>query len=256
MRTRNWKIGLVLLIVMAIPGLVSADTMMKQVARTEGFEMMGQKVEPTIDTSTTWIGSGRARTDQGDTMSVIMLADQNAMYMIDHQDSVYYEMPLDALGDISKMLDAESSGDEEAAAMAEMMKGMMAQMKITATVEPTEETKKIKVWNTKKYIVTMDMGMMKMTMDLWASDEIKVDYEMFNKLTHSMMAQFPGFQEAMEEMKKVKGVSVASDISINMMGNIIKASNEMLEVREGDAPAGTYTIPEGYTKQEGLPGME
>jgi len=254
MKARRMGFILGTLILLALPVLANADTMLKQVAKTDAFEMMGQQMEATNDTSVTWIGKGRARTDLGDSASVIMLVDKNAMYMINHMDKTYYEMPLDALGDISKMMGVDST-DEEAAAMAEAMKGMMAQMKITAKVEPTDETKKIKDWDTKKYIIDMNMGMMKMTTQIWATDEIKVDFDMFYKMTNAMMAQFPGFAEAMEEMKKIKGVGVESDITIDMMGNEVKASNEMLEVKEGEPPAGTYQVPEGYTKLSGMPGM-
>jgi len=54
-------------------------------------------------------------------------------------------------------------------------------------------------------------------------------------------------------MKKVRGVPVLTVTNMTMMKNVtIKSSRELLEIREGTAPAGTFEIPAGYTKRASM----
>jgi hypothetical protein len=53
----------------------------------------------------------------------------------------------------------------------------------------------------------------------------------------------------MKEMEKIKGVVVLQEGTMSMMGTDVKSSQELLEVDEKSAPAGTYEPPSGYKKQ-------
>ena len=37
---------------------------------------------------------------------------------------------------------------------------------------------------------------------------------------------------------------------MNMMGTDMKTTDEVIEISEKSAPPGTYSVPEGYSKQE------
>ena len=65
----------------------------------------------------------------------------------------------------------------------------------------------------------------------------------------SMMPKTPGLDKMLEEMKKIKGLIVLSTGTTSMMGTDVKTTQELLEVSEKMAPAGTYNIPTGYKKQ-------
>lgn len=261
MRARGLSSRVALLVtamLLALPVLVNADVFIKQVTNTEGFEMMGQKVPAHSDTSISWMAKEKARMDMGDSASVIILVDKNIIYSIDHRAKTYFEMSLDILSDISKMMTekVEAEGDEEEAKAAkEIMEGMMGMMKISAKVQETDETKKIRDWNCKKYQMTMNLGMATVTSDIWATEDIKVDYEIYQKMSSANMMQLPGFAEAVKEMKKVKGFTVLSTGNINVMGNTMATTTELIDVKEKQAPAGTFDIPKGYKKQEAMPGM-
>ncbi len=53
-------------------------------------------------------------------------------------------------------------------------------------------------------------------------------------------------------MKKIDGYWVSSETTANMMGMNIRTTTEVLEIAQKDAPAGTFDVPEGYTKQDKL----
>jgi hypothetical protein len=257
MKARGWRGNVILfgtLLLFVLPGVVLADTMIKQTTSVDAFEMMGQKVPARADTSATWLAKGKARMDQGDTATVIMLMEKNVLYMIDHNKKSYAEMPLDALGDMEKMMGIDES-DEEAKAQLEMMKGMMSMMQMKVTVKPTEETQKIRDWDCTKYLVSTKMGMGSVESEIWATEDAKVDFDMFLEISQSFKAMFPGYKEAVEEMKKVKGIAVKTDATVDMMGAKVHSMTEVIEIAEKNAPAGTFAVPEGYEKTEGTPGM-
>jgi hypothetical protein len=172
------------------------------------------------------------------------------MYLINHAEMKYREMPF---SETSDLLTAAISGadlsDEERAEAQKMMKGFAQMMTPKVTVEATGETQKIKNWNCKKYIMTMKMMGTTSTSELWATEDIKINYDLYSTLMLSMMPKTPGLEKMQEEMKKVKGLTVLSSGTTSMMGTEVKSTQELLEVAEKSAPAGTYEVPSGYKKQ-------
>jgi hypothetical protein len=257
MKAKGWMGRIILfatLLLLVLPAMVIADTMIKQATSTDAFEMMGQKVPARTDTSVTWLTKGMSRMDQGDTATVIMLMEKNLVYMIDHNQKSYMEMPLDALGNIEKMMGIDEN-DEEGKAQLEMMKGMMSMMQMKVTVNPTEETEKIRDWNCTKYLVSTKMGMGSVESEIWATEDPELDFEMFLEISQSFKAMFPGFKEVLEEMKKIKGIAVMTDATVDMMGTKVHSTTEVIEIAEKSAPEGTYNVPKGYEKTEGMPGL-
>lgn len=240
--------GFVVVALLALSAPTAADTFIKQSAHTDAFAVMGQEQPAKDDTTITWLAEDKAYMLSGDNKAFILRADKGIMYFIDHAAQTYSEMPLEALGDVKKMAGIED--DEEAAQAAEMMQGlasgMMASMKVTVT--PTDEEKKVGDWNTKKYVVEMKMPMGSLTSEIWASKDIKLDYDLFRTISNSFMAMMPGFQNTLKEMEKIEGVSVLSVTETNMMGARVKSTTELLECSEKEAPDGTFDLPEGYKK--------
>ena len=89
---------------------------------------------------------------------------------------------------------------------------------------------------------------MNMTDEIWATEDITVDATALQAVTSGMLAQMPGFEKVIEEMQKVKGVPVLSVNTVSVMGNNVVSRTELLDYSEGDAPAGTFEVPEGYKK--------
>jgi hypothetical protein len=225
---RNFKWAALVLgaAIFVMAGSVMADAYMKQVTHTGAIEMMGQKVPAKNDTMIMWIGTDRAASLIGDTASIICIPGENTVLMVNHTRKQFSKMSMD----VDSVMD----------------KPMLAQSK--ATVEPTAETKQIDAWQAKKYIVTYSMGMATITSDIWATQDIKIDFKLYQDITSRMMRQMPGAEKLIEEMKKIQGVAVLSTSNIQMMGTTLSSETKLVEFAEKAAPAGIYAVPAGYTE--------
>jgi len=235
-----------------------ADIYMKQKVHTGSFTMMGQTQPEKDQISVFWLGENKARTDQEDGKSTIMLGDKKILYMLDHAKQQYAEMPMD----IDKMLEqatseAAAEDPEKAEAMKKMpafMKNMMKGMagSMSAKVTETDETKMIGNWNCRKYLVDMNMMGGEMKSEAWATEDIKIDYGFYFTAANAMLAGQPGFEKIIQEMRKVKGVIVLQTGTMKMMGADVTSTTELLECTDKDAPAGSYDIPAGYKKVKSI----
>ncbi len=251
-------VGLIALAMFILPSFVQADVVITQQTKMDAWEMMGQKSAAKTDTIVTMMGDGYARVDHGDTASVILNTKKGMIYTISHKNKSYAETSLATLDNLASQVDKMAKekakeGDDESAAMADMMKSMMT---VKATVTPTEETKKIKDWNCTKYNAVINMGMVSIAQEIWASEDIKVDPTLFLQASQAMMSQFDGYNDYMKEMKKIKGVAVQTKMNINMMGSQMTGETNILSIDEKKAEKNAYTLPEGYEKMEvKIPGM-
>ncbi len=245
-------LGLVFVMVcVAVPLALQADVYIKQKNHTDGFSMMGQSQPPQDMEFEIWMSPDKARMNQGEDVTIIVRTDKGVMYMINHKEMKYTEMPVSGAGDIlSAGLASADMSDEEKAQAQKMMKGFSQMMKPKVSVTETGETQKIKNWNCKKYIMTMEMMGTKTTQELWATQDIKIDFELYRALAMSMMSQMPGLEDMMKEMEKIKGITVLSTGTTSMMGTDVKSTQELLEVSEKSAPAGAYEVPSGYAKEK------
>ncbi|MGV8074738.1 MAG: DUF4412 domain-containing protein [Syntrophobacteraceae bacterium] len=243
MKAKLWRIVLVALFAAGCsgPASVKADVFMKEKHHTDGMTIMGQ-TQPAKDIiSTTWISKDKMRRDQDESSSITTTVNGKlVVYQLNHTNKTYAELTTDLDG-----------AEDPAMSMAGKMK-----VKIT----PTSETKKIGNWNCRKYIQEVDMGMMPMTTEIWASEDIKTPYaDFYEKLASSMTGAQSSMgmmsKAMMEENKKIKGVPVLTVTNMTMMQNVnVKSSTELLEIKEITAPAGTFDIPSDYTKQDMMGG--
>lgn len=236
------------MILAAMP--VRADLCMKQATHSDAFEIMGQKQPEKFDTTVMWVGEKRSRTNLGDTASMLFDMEKSELYALNHTQKTYAVIPLD----LGKMVDEALQGEtgEEAEAAKATMEAAMSSMKCEVT--PTEETKKIGEWNTRKYNVAMSIMMMNFNNEVWATQDIKFDWKAYYALTEGLLSQMPGAENIVKEMAKVDGVPVMSITTGDMMGTTFKSTTELFECTTKDAPAGTYDIPADY-KQVEMSGM-
>ena len=231
-----------------VTGLAQADIFMKQKRHSGGMKIMGQQAPAEDVIDKIWITSKGFRSDNPKT-SMIMLLDKKVMIMINHEDKNYSEMPMN-MGDMMMSKMAKDQDEEEAAAFQKMMKGMT---KMDVSVKVTGEKKKVKGWSCKKYIMTLDTFMGTITNEIWATEDLKMDTELYTRFSASMMAAMPGMQDAVsgmvKEMKKIKGVHVLTTSSQNLMGQTVKSTTELLEFKNLKAPAELFKVPSGYKKK-------
>lgn len=239
------------LTLLALPVLVSADVYMKQKQHNDAYSIMGQEHPAEDVIQEVWMKKDKIATI-GPNTSVIIRADKKVQYIIDHKKKTYTEISMD----FSKMA---SGADKEAGQqMQDMMKNMMKDVKIS--VKPTGEKKKINNWNCKKYLQEIEMMMGPMTMEIWATEDIKIDETIFSHYLTGQFAAIPGMAQHMEkitkESKKIKGTYVLNQTTTNVMGSQIKTSVELLEFKDTKAPDSVFEIPKGYKKASMMgPGM-
>jgi hypothetical protein len=255
MRTNAFNrigVGLVILL-MLIPIMASADVFMKQKHHQDGFTMMGKTEPPKDYVGTMWITADKARNDMDD-KSVIVRLDKNVMVILDHTKKKYMEVPLNFAEAAQKEAEKQGPSDEEMAklpaAMRNLMKGAM-QMNITVT--ETSEKKVINGWNCRKYVQKIEGGMAPSESEVWASQDVKLDEKLLSKFNAAFMAMQPGLKESLgdiqKQMEKIKGVAVLTIATSTIMKTQMKSSVELLEVKDdASAPTGTFEIPAGYKK--------
>jgi hypothetical protein len=57
------------------------------------------------------------------------------------------------------------------------------------------------------------------------------------------------FSKMFDEMKKIKGYPLASDMDVDMGMMKMRTDSEATEVRKGAIPASTFDVPAGYKKK-------
>lgn len=224
-----------------------ADIYMKQKVHTDATQMMGA-AQPARDVvSEIWITEKGFRSDEPG-QSTIMLGKEQKMILLDHDAKTYMEHPLN----MNEMMSAMGADEnpEAAAAMRQMMGQMM---KMEASVQETSEQKTINNWKCRKYVLKINSGMGPITSEVWATEDLKVDRKVYEQLAAQMLSSLPGLQSSVDgmkkEMAKIKGVQVRTVSSFTMMNQTHKAVTEMIDFKEGTAPAGIFNVPAGYKKQ-------
>ncbi|MEN6473413.1 MAG: hypothetical protein ABFD81_05305 [Syntrophaceae bacterium] len=250
MHRPRYAIGLAVIIAALLmwPNMALADIFMKQKHHTGSFQIMGQ-TQPAKDViQNIWMTDNVIRNDS-EQQSVIVRLDKQTVTMIDHAKKTYAEMPLNLDKAVGQM-GGEKMTKEQRQAMSGMVKSMM---KFTMKVTETGEKKKIGAWNCRKYIQKLDTAMGPTTTDVWATEDIKVKGDIFAKYTAAMMTMQPGLRESMaqvmQETKKIKGMTVFTNTTSSVMGATMQSTMQLLEFKEGRAPATIGTVPAGYTKQ-------
>jgi hypothetical protein len=233
-----------------LPGIASADIMMRQKHHTDSYQIMGNKLPAKDSIETIWITNDGFRSE-GDDNIMIFRVDKNTAYIIGKKDKTYMEQSLNVSKVMNDALNDKGMSAEDKKAMNSMMKNMMD---FKLTISETNESKKINVWNCKKYVMKLDSVMGPSLTDIWATQDIKIDQALFSKykaLSMSITSQAglkESFEKAQKEYSKIKGITVLSSTSTNVMGSQIRSTVELLEYNEGKAPAGALDIPAGYKK--------
>lgn len=228
--------------------VVNADIFMKQKRHTDAFEMMGRK-QPAQDLiDTIWITDSKIAT-LNDSTSVVVDLDKKLLTMIDHGKKVYREIPVNLSDPENSLPNTEGMNDEQKEQFNKMYEGLL---KMTLTVEPTDETKKIAQWTAKKYVQTLSTQMGPVTSEIWATEELEMKKDVYAKFTAALLAMQPGMQNSsaqiIKELEKIKGVAVLTVSTTQLMGSNIKSSQELIEFKNTNAPEDAFAVPAGYSK--------
>jgi len=199
---------------------------------------MGQSQPAKDETTEQWLGDEKFAAITP-AITIIVDLKKNMLYWVNNGNKTYVESPLPF--DFTKIIDAQ---------MAQMMSQMM---KMTVTVTPNGQTKTIGQWKCSGYDVALNMMMMPMNMSVWASTDVPFDVEQFMKLyTNVIKATMRLDDAAVQEMMKVKGYWIATDMNAEIMGAKMHSTTEVVEISKKTPDASVYTVPAGYTKKDKL----
>lgn len=192
-------------------------------------------------TSTQYISADKVRVSDGVSDSIVDLG-SGAIISIDHKKKKYFETSLEEIraqfAEMEKML-ADNP-------MLEQMLGDLTNIQ----VEKTTETRMVAGFSCTKVIMRLGAGF---TFHLWITDQIQVPTDFYDarKMLHVAMGPMASnFDKMYEELKKIGGLALASEVDGSMMGMKIRSVSEATEVRKGPIPPGTFDPPAGYKKKK------
>jgi hypothetical protein len=195
------------------------------------------KGEPT--TSTQYLTGERMRMSDGVNDSIVDLA-AGKIVQIDHKKKTYYETTFEEMQQYF-------AGLNEMIASNPMMGSMMGTVK-EVQVQKTAETREIIGHTCTKYVLTMGE---KFKETLWVTPEVKmpVTYYDASKMSYAMMGPMAGrFEKMLDEMKKIDGFPLATDVDMKMMGMDASSRTEVTEISKADIPADAFAVPNSYKK--------
>jgi hypothetical protein len=221
-------------------------TYMKQKQHTDAVKIMGT-MQPAQDLIVeSWITPNKMVVMNQKQKTVVDL-DKKMITTANHAEKTIVSIPMD----FSKNMNQEM-GNMSPEEKAEFEQAMSKMMEISVAVEETKERKKIGKWNCRKYLQTITMAMGTTKSEIWATEDIKIEGEVYAKYSAGMMAQMPGMGQnmsaMMKELKKIKGVHVYSEQTMIMMRQSMKSSIELMEFKEVKAPGNVFDLPAGYKK--------
>jgi hypothetical protein len=228
-------------------GPAHADDYLKIHHVTDPTEVMGEAQPGVDEVVEVWLGTDRARMDTGKSSSVILSEPDQLLYVLDHHGKTYSEVPMDLTKAVSEM-----AGSDETT---EMVAGLMGSMlQVQAAVTDTGEDKTVGRWPCRVYKLNIAMPVGTTDSVVCAHPDIDVRGGLYYRLANVMLAGQPGFQDALREMEKIKGLPVHTASTVVAMNSTIRTTDELLDYQQGTAPAGTFDLPEGYTKKPYGPG--
>jgi hypothetical protein len=125
---------------------------------------------------------------------------------------------------------------------------------MSAVVKATGGKKTVGQWVCDEYEMTMTMMGMPIKTKIYASENVPFDSKAFMEkmASHILKTQFMNDMDSIKEMMKIKGFTILQETNMEVMGNSMKTTTEVVEISKKAAPAGIYSLPAGYTKKAAL----
>ncbi len=236
------KTFLLIALLLVSAAFLCGDVYIKEIFHKPAMNLMGQKTPASDIISERWIGDNKM-VYISDKHGFIIDLQQELIFFLNHGKKTFIQMDMDS--DIKKILPAQ-------------LTQMMGMMKVTLTVSPNGRTKTVKNWNCNGYDIAMGVqGPMpiKMQMNIWASPEVPFDWKLYQEKMGPMVMKasslsMPITDQMKKEYLKIKGFQLASEVRINVMGQEMVHTTEVLEISDKPAPEDIYNVPAGYAKKE------
>ena len=220
------------------------DVRLVQVTHLQPVEMAGQTLEAINDTTVVWLGHQMARSDSPNG-SFILREDTGMFYTIDHAAKVYVAIPLTDLGDLPKLLGITEDDPDNPNRQLQLIRNFT---RLQAEVRPTEQFAEIVGYRCRRYEMNLLMGRARIATTYWVTRETDVDTDLLRRITSAALLNLPGADQMIDEMEKMEGLTVLTEGSMEFLGKTTRTSSRLLEIAYGDAPPGTFMVPDSYLR--------
>lgn len=211
-------------------------------------------------TATEYMTRDKLRMNEGDHDSILDTG-KGQVTMIDHGKKEYAVMTLAEMETAMHGAAEKMSANQDK--MAEAMKNMppemrermqtmmggsggpMAHMKVTEVADG----RKIAGYDTTAYLMSMGDAM---ETRLWTTTAITPPLEPGEILRLQSIANpmMKNMGAAMDEFRKVKGLTLATHSRFSMMGHTQESSREVTTIKQDPLPASVFAVPAGYRQVE------
>jgi hypothetical protein len=228
------KIILIMSLVLMCGLFLSADVYIKQNTHSDAVQIMGQSTPEKNEVNHMWIGKNKMAMIGKDGSFIVDLENMLVL-MINHTNKTYIPMTIPI--------------DLNAYFPAQLMQ-MMGDVKVS--ISPTGNSKTIGTWKCEEYTMEMNMMMFTTKGTIYATTDVPFDWKAYQQEMYASFAQATMrlSEESVKEFQKIKGFQIQTEMVVNMMGTEMKTVQIVEEITKKAAPAGTYTVPDGYAKQD------
>jgi hypothetical protein len=183
-----------------------------------------------------WIGLDRVRRDDGRTAMILRL-DQKKLYFVNHADRTW------------SATDLRQEGARWTATATYIAGPGDDVWRWHAKTEPTSETRKVGSWQAARHRVSLssETGTAeRIRLDWWVAPDLKVDDAPLRTLMLLLASFGPAGDEWLSMVLTLPGHPVLYERVEKQPDVEVKVREELVSVREREAPAGIYDVPAGY----------
>ena len=199
--------------------------------------------------STSYFTKDKVRTASGRSDAIMDFA-SGTIVNIDHQKKEYFEMTVTEIDEVSKAASAQM--EQAMAQVPPQMREQMAKMMGGAAAEVTVTkgaTRTIAGYACQDYTIAMGANMTQETCNSTALTP-PFDPANFIKMARISVPMIQGMDKFVARMQEIKGIALATHMSMNVMGQKRETTMEATEVKKGPVAADAFQIPAGYKKVE------
>jgi hypothetical protein len=212
------------------------------------------------ETSTSYISSDHVRMSQPDGNEAIVDLKSGQMSMLDGKKKTYYVITRQDIDAMAVKIQEQMNSPEMKKAQEQMknlppeiqqrMSGMFA-----VDVEKSGSTRTIAGYKCDNWTITIGQfsrteecvtNELKFPLQAW--DMYRGYADSMKNLMTAMGPMARSVATMQEQFKKMKGFSLASTTTMNVMGRKSASVSEVTAIKQGPIPASAWEIPAGYTK--------
>jgi hypothetical protein len=190
--------------------------------------------------SAEYFSKSAMKTSSSEDSDTIVRFDEGKIITIDNKKKTYTEMTFKQLQDMLGNAGAQMGQNREAMEQMRKMMGQQGNAPVAVTKEGPGEN--IAGYATDKYLITGPMQM-----EIWAAPGLKIPTAYYDVMKFQAPANPMFDMKALyEEMKKINGMTLKSEMTIKMMNMEMKTTRVVNSIEKGAIPASVFEVPAGY----------